>query len=90
MSCKFVKPAIYPADLEVTTYAGKPGRSSFMMFHEMFLAGDPATLYAEAGRSWSGSELAMASHGRCPIGSGNNLPHPPLPALSPEREHGGP
>jgi len=49
INCKFVRPAIYPADLEITTYVGKPGRSSFMMFHEMSLAGDPATLYAEAG-----------------------------------------
>jgi len=49
INCKFVRPAIYPADLEITTYVGKPGRSSFMMFHEMYLAGDPATLYAEAG-----------------------------------------
>jgi acyl-CoA thioester hydrolase len=49
INCKFIRPAIYPADLEITTYVGKPGRASFMMFHEMYLAGDPATLYAEAG-----------------------------------------
>ena len=48
LSCKYVKPAVYPADIEVTTYVGKPGRSSFMMFHEMFRVGDPAILYAEA------------------------------------------
>lgn len=43
-----MKPAVYPVDIEVTTYAGKPGRSSFMLFHEMYRAGDPATLFAEA------------------------------------------
>ena len=48
LNCKYVKPAVYPADIEVTTYVGLPGRSSFAMFHEMYLAGDPATLYAEA------------------------------------------
>jgi len=49
ITCKFISPAIYPADLEITTYVGKPGGSSFKMFHEMYLAGDPARLYAEAG-----------------------------------------
>lgn len=48
LSCRYIKPAIYPADLEVTTYVGKPGRSSFGMFHEMYLAGDPAILFAQA------------------------------------------
>ena len=43
-----MKSAVYPVDIEVTTYIGKPGRSSFAMFHEMYRAGDPATLYAEA------------------------------------------
>ncbi len=48
ISCKFVKPAVYPAELEITTYVGKPGRRSFLMFHEMYLAGNPDTIYAEA------------------------------------------
>jgi acyl-CoA thioester hydrolase len=48
LSCKYVKPAIYPVDIEVTTYVGKAGRSSFMMAHEMYRAGEPAELYAEA------------------------------------------
>jgi acyl-CoA thioester hydrolase len=66
ITCKFVRPAIYPADLEITTYVGKAGRSSFMMFHEMVLAGDPATLYAEA---WA----AMVWIG---IGDGRSRPLP--------------
>ncbi|HWA14009.1 MAG TPA: thioesterase family protein [Burkholderiales bacterium] len=48
LSCRYVRPAVYPVDIEVTTYVGKPGRSSFRMFHEMARADDPATLFAEA------------------------------------------
>jgi acyl-CoA thioester hydrolase len=48
IECRYVRPAIYPADIEVTTYVGAPGRSSFRMFHEMYLAGDPGTLFAQA------------------------------------------
>lgn len=48
ISCRFVRPAIYPVDIEVTTYVGKPGRSSFGMWHRMSRAEDPATIFAEA------------------------------------------
>jgi acyl-CoA thioester hydrolase len=48
LNCKYIRPAIYPADIEVTSYVGRPGRSSFMMFHEMYPAGEPQSLYAEA------------------------------------------
>ncbi|HVY04808.1 MAG TPA: thioesterase family protein [Burkholderiales bacterium] len=48
LNCKYIKPAIYPVDIEVTTYVGKPGRSSFMMCHEMYRAGEPDELFAEA------------------------------------------
>jgi acyl-CoA thioester hydrolase len=48
ISCKFLKPAVYPVELEVTTYAGKPGRASFVMWHELYRAGDPQERYAEA------------------------------------------
>lgn len=48
INCRYVRPAVYPADIEVTTYVGAPGRSSFRMFHEMYLAGDPQTLFAQA------------------------------------------
>lgn len=48
LSCRYVRPAVYPADIELTTYVGKPGRSSFAMFHEMYLAGDPQALFAQA------------------------------------------
>src|SRR5688572_23565274 len=48
INCRFVAPAVYPADIEVTTYIGKPGRSSFGMFHEMFLADRPDVLFAQS------------------------------------------
>jgi acyl-CoA thioester hydrolase len=48
LNCKYIRPAIYPADIEVTSYVGRPGRSSFMMFHEMYPVGEPAAPYAEA------------------------------------------
>lgn len=48
LSCRYVRPAVYPAEIEVTTYVGKAGRSSFGMFHEMYLAADPAVLFAQA------------------------------------------
>lgn len=47
MTCKYLKPAVYPVDFELTTYAGRPGRSSFRMWHELFRAGEPEERYAE-------------------------------------------
>lgn len=47
ISCRFLKPAIYPVELEVTTYVGRPGRSSFAMWHELYRADLPAERYAE-------------------------------------------
>lgn len=44
-SCTFLVPMIYPGTVEVRTYVGSPGRSSFMTDVEMRLQGD-ATLYA--------------------------------------------
>jgi acyl-CoA thioester hydrolase len=48
LSCRYVRPAVYPADIELTTYVGKAGRSSFSMCHDMYLAGDPGMLFAQA------------------------------------------
>jgi len=48
ITCRYVRPAVYPVELELTSYVGRPGRSSFAMYHELFRADDPATLYAEA------------------------------------------
>lgn len=46
-ACTFLLPIVYPADIEVTLYAGTPGRSSFDVFHLIHKAGDPAARYAE-------------------------------------------
>lgn len=48
ITCKYLKPAIYPLELEITTYVGKPGQSSFHMWHELYNANDPAERFAEA------------------------------------------
>jgi acyl-CoA thioester hydrolase len=48
ITCKFIKPAIYPLELEITTRAGDARRSSFRMWHEMYRADDPSERYAEA------------------------------------------
>lgn len=48
ISCKYLRPAIYPLELEVTTLVGRPGHSSFVMWHEMYKAGEPAARFAEA------------------------------------------
>jgi acyl-CoA thioester hydrolase len=46
-SCTFLKQLVYPGDLEVKLYAGKPGRSSFETWVEMRPSYDSETLYAE-------------------------------------------
>jgi acyl-CoA thioester hydrolase len=48
ISCKYLKPAIYPLELEITTYVGKPGHSSFRLWHEMYNADDPKERFAES------------------------------------------
>jgi len=48
ITCKYLKPAIYPLELEITSYVGKPGNSSFCMWHELYNASDPNERFAEA------------------------------------------
>ena len=48
--CSFLKQLKYPADIEVSTFVGPPGRSSFEMTHEIRLvdeAGRAGGLHAE-------------------------------------------
>ena len=50
--CAFLKQLTYPADIEVTSYVGPPGRSSFEMSHEIRLVGadgQAGALHAEGG-----------------------------------------
>ncbi|MFI4923261.1 MAG: acyl-CoA thioesterase [Burkholderiales bacterium] len=46
-SCAFIKPIVYPATVEVSVYGGKPGRSSFPMYHEIYLENHPEVKFAE-------------------------------------------
>ena len=46
-SCNFNKPIVYPATVEVSVYGGKPGCSSFRMYHEIYLENHPEVKFAE-------------------------------------------
>ena len=48
ITCRFLIPVVYPADLEVTLVAGPPGRSSFALFSDLRDADRPERLYAQA------------------------------------------
>jgi len=45
--CSYLKQLRYPAHLEIKTYAGPAGRSSFMMYYGVYVTHDPDTLYAK-------------------------------------------
>jgi acyl-CoA thioester hydrolase len=50
--CSFLKQLKYPGEIEVTTFVGPPGRSSFEVSHEIRLVdadGKPGALHAEGG-----------------------------------------
>lgn len=47
--CTFKKPLKYPGQVEVCTYIGGAGRSSFETMQEMRCVGDGYALYAEGG-----------------------------------------
>jgi acyl-CoA thioester hydrolase len=50
--CSFLKQLKYPGEIEVTTYVGPPGRSSFEVSHEIRLVGadgQPGAIHAEGG-----------------------------------------
>lgn len=46
-SCTYLVPIVYPADLDITLYGGKPGRSSFDVQHILHRPGDLDSVYAE-------------------------------------------
>lgn len=48
ITCKYLKPAVYPVEFEITSYTGNPGHSSFSMWHELYNANDPEERFAEA------------------------------------------
>ncbi|MBS1187360.1 MAG: putative esterase [Burkholderiaceae bacterium] len=47
--CTYFRPLKYPGDIEVRTYAGSPGRSSFEITQDIVMADDPDTIYASGG-----------------------------------------
>ena len=50
--CSFIKQLKYPGDIEIRTYAGPPGRSSFEVTHEILLVeadGEARVVHAEGG-----------------------------------------
>jgi acyl-CoA thioester hydrolase len=47
--CSYMVPLVYPGTVEVRTYAGSPGRSSFEMIHEIRRADQPDVLCARGG-----------------------------------------
>ncbi len=48
-NCTFLKQLRYPGEIEVTSYAGSPGRSSFEMLHEVRRIDQPGVVVAEGG-----------------------------------------
>lgn len=40
-NCTFLKPVVYPNDVRVDCYLGEMGRSSFMIYYELFALSDP-------------------------------------------------
>ncbi len=47
--CTYYAPLTYPGEIEVKTYAGSPGRSSFDIVQEIRRSDDPETLCAIGG-----------------------------------------
>jgi acyl-CoA thioester hydrolase len=47
--CTFLRQLRYPGEIEIITYAGAPGRSSFEMLHEVRRIDEPDVLIAEGG-----------------------------------------
>ncbi|HYD96111.1 MAG TPA: thioesterase family protein [Noviherbaspirillum sp.] len=47
--CTFIRQLKYPGEIEVKTYVGPPGRSSFEMYHEIRRVDAPDILASEGG-----------------------------------------
>ncbi len=44
---RFVKPALYPADVRIELHVGRVGNASFVLRHDMRLDSDPSVLFAD-------------------------------------------
>lgn len=47
--CNFIRQLTYPGDVLIHTFCGAVGRSSFDIYHELSLVGEPDTVYANGG-----------------------------------------
>lgn len=47
--CSFLRQLRYPGDIEVSSWVGELGRSSFQTLHQIRRLDDPDALYAEGG-----------------------------------------
>ncbi len=47
--CSFLRQLRYPGEIEVTSWAGSPGRSSFETLHEIRRIDQPDIVFAEGG-----------------------------------------
>ncbi len=45
--CTFLRPIVYPAEIEVALLVGTPGRSSFPTYYDIHLVGDKTVKFAE-------------------------------------------
>ncbi len=46
-TCNFIKPITYPATVAISMYLDRLGNKSVTVYHDLYLAGDPATKYAD-------------------------------------------
>lgn len=61
--CTYHAPLTYPGDIEIRTYAGSPGRSSFELLQEIRRCDDPETVYATGGSTvvWIDTETGKST-----------------------------
>lgn len=76
--CSYRQPLYYPGDLEIRTYAGQPGRSSFKIVQEIRRTDDPDTVYAIGGSTVVWVDAIT--------GKSTPLPHRMLELMAPESE----
>lgn len=78
--CTYHLPLHYPGELEIRTYAGHPGRSSFRIVQEIRRADDPDTVYATGGSTVVWTDALT--------GKSVPLPHKMLELMAPEKAEG--
>lgn len=66
--CSFIKQLKYPGEVEVRTYAGSPGRSSFETVFEMRRVDQPEILCAEGGAKVVWADMAQEKSVPMPAG----------------------